>query len=217
MLGARAVWRGVGLGKWTLGAIYMQTYWKYSVECYSCKKFTLRASSWEHRGVILGFHRSLTWNKPMDSLEHLLMPSALFLWHIRIPMVVAGSGKTLSGGWCGRVRADLPVLHSPWRVVEDMTFPTFPSHLGSGVAVVGMGKFQSQFHWAEGPWGHSITHPVCTQTRMNIFGLLFLTTHSQSSGTDLSGCETQFLSELCCLLCCLLLFILLPDLWERVK
>lgn len=67
----------------------------------------------------------------MDGLEHLLMPSALFFWHIRVLMVVAGRGKILSvyTQWCGRVCADLSELHSPWRVVEDMAFPTFLSHL----------------------------------------------------------------------------------------
>lgn len=102
----------------------------------------------------------------MGDLEHLLMPSALFLCHIRASVVVGESGKILSGHSCGRICADLSCIAFPMEDCGGQGSPNVPTP-------------------PEGT--HSITHPVCTQTRMNIFGLFFLTTQSQSSGTDLSG------------------------------
>lgn len=142
------------------------------------------------------------------------------MWHIRAPVVVAGSGETFSGWWCGRTQCRFVCVAFPV-VVEDTALPAFPSRLSSGVAAALLGRqrsgqanFESQPHEAEGPRAWSITYLDCTQTGMSVFVLVFLTPLTVLWRYDLPGCETCLLSKLCCLFCCLLFFILLHVLWE---
>lgn len=112
-------------------------------------------------------------------------------------------------GGCG---TDLSLLHSPclWRTwLSQCSSPTWVlqwqplSWEGNGQDSQ-ISKPTSSVR--EGLCVWSITHLVCMQSGMNIFVLVFLTTHPQSSdANDLSGCETCFLSKLSC-------FILLPAL-----
>jgi len=58
------------------------------------------------------------------------------------PAVVAGSGKILGGRWFGRTWCRFVCVASPM-LVEDVAFPVFLSHLGSGAAATLLGRQRS--------------------------------------------------------------------------
>lgn len=150
MLEARAAWRGAGQGQWTLGAMYMQTCWKCSVKWCNWQgihswnqvsgNLLLWGFSFHLLGVLvtlgttslvcfIGLYRSFTWNNCyQDGLENLVTPSAFFVWHIRAPVVVAGSRGILNGRWFGRTQCRFVCIAFPM-LVEDMALPAFPTSL----------------------------------------------------------------------------------------